>query len=530
MPLAQWHYPFENQELIDGGSWYPADFICEAVDQTRGWFYTLHAVASLLETATEGRLKSPSYRNVISLGLILDAKGEKMAKSRGNAVDPWEVLNAHGADALRWYLYSATPAGNSRRFSTELVGEAVRKFLLTLWNTYSFFVTYANIDGFKPAEQPAAEPTAELDRWALSRLNILVDEVTASLDGFDATTASRRIQAFVDDLSNWYVRRSRRRFWKSENDEDKASAYSTLYQCLVTLARLLAPFTPFVTEEMYRNLVCSVDPAAPESVHLADYPVADRGKVDPEVTRATDLVIRTVSLGRAARNKSKIRVRQPLRQVVVATAVPADQEALSRLAAHVREELNIKEVAFVDDDTSLVEFELRPRLPVLGPKYGPEMGKVADAINGADARTVAPRVRAGASVRIDGYTLEPEEIEVVTIDEPGFATAAEPTSGGLTVAVTTEVTPELALEGKARELVHRIQNMRKAADFDIAHRIEIYYDGADEIAEVFVAHAAYIQQETLAPRLVRGPAPAGAHTETQMVDGAEVQLGVARTT
>ena len=525
MPLAQWHYPFEGQELVDGGSWYPADFICEAVDQTRGWFYTLHAVASLLQSATGGRLKAPSFRNVISLGLVLDGKGEKMSKSKGNVVDPWEVINAHGADALRWYLYSATPAGNSRRFSTELVGDAVRKFLLTLWNTYSFFVTYANIDGFNPVEQRIAEPTAELDRWVLSRLNILIDEVTASLDGFDATTASRRTQPFVDDLSNWYVRRSRRRFWKSENDEDKASAYSTLYQCLETLARLLAPFTPFVAEEMYRNLVCSVDSAAPESVHLADYPVADRGKVDAEVTRATDLVIRTVRLGRAARNKSKIRVRQPLRQVVVATAAPADREALSRLAAHVREELNIKEVAFADEDTSLVELELRPRLALLGPKYGSDMKRVAAAINGADPRTVASRVRAGASVQIDGYTLEPEEIEVVTIDKPGFATAAE---GSLTVAVTTEVTPELALEGKARELVHRIQNMRKAADFDIADRIELYYDGADEIAEVFVAHAAYIQQEVLAVRVAREAAPDGAFTESHNIDGAKVELAVMR--
>ncbi len=525
MPWAQWHYPFENRDLVEGGSWYPADFICEAIDQTRGWFYTLHAVANLMEAATEGPVKAPSFRNVISLGLILDGKGEKMSKSRGNAVDPWEVINAHGADALRWYLYSASPAGDNRRFSTDLVGEAVRKFLLTLWNTYSFFVTYANIDGFDPASHPASKPVAELDRWVLSRLNLLVGEVTASLDDFDATTASRRIQAFVDDLSNWYVRRSRRRFWKSENDDDKASAYATLYECLVTLSRLLAPFTPFLAEEMYRNLVTSVDSDAPESVHLTDFPVADQAMVDEEVAKATDLVIKTVSLGRAARNKSKIRVRQPLQQVLVVTTGQADRDALSRMAAHVREELNVKEVAFVDDESSLVELQVKPKLALLGPKYGPELGKVTAALERADPKAVVAKVRAGASVEIGDYTLEADDIEVAAVDKPGFAAASE---GSFIVAVTTEVTPELALEGKARELVHRIQNMRKAAGFDIADRIELTYQGGDEIAEVFAAHAAYIQQEVLAVSVAREAPPDGAHAESMKVDGAEVELGVRR--
>jgi len=282
MPLAQWHYPFENRELVESGGWYPADYICEAVDQTRGWFYSLHAIATLLEAATGGLLKAPCYRSVICLGHILDAKGEKMSKSRGNIVSPAEVIDAHGADAVRWYLYTATPPGNSRRFSAQLVAEAVRTFLLTLWNTYSFFVTYANIDGFDPARSKGP-PASELDRWVLSRLHSTIADVTASMDGYDPTTAARRIEAFVDDLSNWYVRRSRRRFWKpvlssvegSESDEDKASAHRTLYECLVTLSRLIAPFTPFVAEELYQNLVRSAEPAAPESVHLADYPVAD---------------------------------------------------------------------------------------------------------------------------------------------------------------------------------------------------------------------------------------------------------------
>ncbi len=525
MPLAQWHYPFENAALIDGGEWYPADFICEAVDQTRGWFYSLHAIAALVETATHGRISAPSYRHVVSLGLILDAKGEKMSKSRGNVVDPFEVVNTHGADAVRWYLYSAAPAGNNRRFSADLVAEGVRKFLLTLWNTYSFFVTYANIDGYNPAKASLIEPTEELDRWILSRLNALGGEVTGLLDGYDATAASRRIQAFVDDLSNWYVRRSRRRFWKSESDTDKASAYATLYQCLVTLTKLLAPFTPFIAEEMYRNLVCSISPDAPDSVHLADYPEPDPAKTDEELSRATDLVIKAVSLGRAARNKSKIRVRQPLEALKVATRSSSEREALSRQASHIREELNVKEVSFVEDESELVDIQVQARLDVIGPKYGREIGGVVAAVKQADAATVAPKIRGGTPVEVEGFTLQPHELQVQGIDKPGYAVSAD---GPLTVAVTTEITPALALEGKARELVHRVQNMRKSAGFDISDRIQLFYQAGDEIGDVFSKHGSYIEQETLAESIVAGPPEEGAFTESQKIDGAQVELAVMR--
>ena len=541
MPFAQWHYPFENKEMIENGAWYPADFICEGVDQTRGWFYSLHAIASLLEEATHGRTKAPSYKNVISHGLILDGKGEKMSKSKGNVVNPWDVFNAHGVDAVRWYLYSAAPAGNSRRFSADLVAEAVRKFLLTLWNTYSFFVTYANLDGWRPGsgelvpalgakgtrvEGPdprAGTERSELDRWVLARLNILVGEVTESLEAYDATTASRKIQAFVDDLSNWYVRRSRRRFWKSESDADKEAAYATLYHCLVTVSKLLAPFTPFVAEELYQNLVCSVSPDAPESVHLTDFPVADGTLADADVAEATDLVIKIVSLGRAARNKSKIRVRQPLQRLMVATANPRHRAAIIRLSAHVHEELNVKEVAFIDDDTTLVDFQVKPKMNVLGPKFGQRLRGVLQAIAEADARAVAPRLRSGAAVEIGGFALGPEDVELAAQDKPGFATASD---SGITVGVSTEITPELAMEGRARELVRHIQNMRKSAGFEISDRINVYFEGAPEIAQVFAAHGGYIRQETLAERLVQGVAVEGAFGETVRIEGLQVSLAV----
>ena len=526
MPLAQWHYPFENRDLIEGGSWYPADFICEGVDQTRGWFYSLHAVATLLESATEGDIRAPSYRTVISLGHILDGKGEKMSKTKGNIVPPAEVIDTHGADALRWYLYASAPAGNSRRFSASLVAESVRTFLLTLWNTYSFFVTYANIDGFDPSRpQAPVNERPELDRWVLSKLQTLVADVTQALDGFDATGGARSIHAFVDDLSNWYVRRSRRRFWKSENDADKDAAYQTLYQCLETLTRLLAPFTPFVAEEIYQNLVRAVSADSPSSVHLADFPVADPALIDDELAAANDLVIRAVSLGRAARSKSQLKVRQPLQAVVVAAPGDGARASLERLDHHVREELNVKELRFVADESHLVSYEVKGNPASLGPKLGKAMGPVMGAIAQADAADLAKRARRGSAIELAGHSLEREDLDVRTNDRAGFSTAAD---NSLTVAVTTEITPELAEEGLARELVHRIQNLRRAAGFEISDRIVTYYEGPAEIAAVFVAQAAYISQETLSTRMERGAAPVNAHAESQNVEDHDVTLGVAK--
>nr|MBC8511386.1 class I tRNA ligase family protein [Dehalococcoidia bacterium] len=451
MPLAQWHYPFENRAEFDRS--FPADFICEAVDQTRGWFYSLHAISTLL-------FQRPCFKNVICLGHILDAEGEKMSKAKRNVVDPWTVLGSYGADALRWYLFTSSPAGNVRRFSSDMVAEVSRNFLLTLWNTYSFFVIYANIDRFDP-KAAAAPSLSDLDSWILSRLNQVIADVDEALDNYDPTTAGRRIETFVDELSNWYVRRSRRRFWKSQSDADKLAAYTTLYRCLVTLSKLLAPLTPFVAEEIYRNLVCSVDPAAAESVHLTDFPVADRAQIDEKLVDATRLAMTVCSLGRAARAKAGIKVRQPLAKALVKVKSSVEREGLQRLAYQILEELNVKELEFAKED--------------------------------------------------------------ITGDKPCYALAAD---GDCWVAVAVELSPELKAEGAAREVVRRLQTMRRSAGLDIADYIVAYYQGEDSIQQVMTKFADYIKQETLSRQLVSSPPPAGSHTEKHRISNSEVLLGI----
>ncbi|MBI4318672.1 MAG: isoleucine--tRNA ligase [Chloroflexi bacterium] len=524
MPVAQWHFPFENEALFVER--FPADFICEAVDQTRGWFYSLHAVATLL-------FAQPSYKNVICLGHILDAKGEKMSKSRGNVVDPWSVLNTQGADALRWYLYTATPPGNARRFSSDLVAESLRKFLLTLWNTYSFFITYANIDRFAPrpgdgegwSRRVDPDHLDALDHWILSELHTLVATVDEGLDKYDVTGPARAIEQFVDELSNWYVRRSRRRFWKSSHDVDKLSAYQTLYECLVTVAKLLAPFTPFVSEEMYQNLVRSVDDSAPESVHLALFPVANRQIVDKKLIEDTALVMKIVSLGRAARSKAAIKVRQPLAKVLVRARNDAVREALVRLEPQILDELNVKQMSFVDDDGQVMSYTIKGKLSLLGPKYGRDVPEVVRELQGMPAAAVARQALAGQPVQVGDRSLLPEEIDVTAVEREGFAVARE---GDYLVAVVTEITPELIEEGLARELVHRIQTMRKNADFRIEEYITTYYQGTPSIENVIEKFAGYIQQETLSRTLTEGAPPDGAYKETVEVDGEKVELGVSR--
>ena len=520
MPVAQWHYPFENRELFR--EQFPADFICEAVDQTRGWFYSLHAIATML-------FDSVCYKNVICLGLILDEKGEKMSKSRGNVVDPWEVINAHGADALRWYLFTASPPGADRRFSLNLVGEVVRKFLLTLWNTYSFFVTYANIDGWVPQSSDAPLRYSPLDRWILSELHSLIRRVTEALDNYDVTGAARPIAQFVDDLSNWYVRRSRRRFWKSERDEDKQAAYATLYQCLVTLCGLLAPFTPFIAEEMYQNLVRSVNKEAPESVHLTDFPVADEKFVDEKLMKDTRLVMRVASLGLAARNKAGIKVRQPLSRVLIKVRDKAEEEALQGLADQLREELNVKAVTFIEDVAEVVNYRLNPVASLLGKKYGPLYPAIRAALERVDATQAARTLLAGGelTVEADGreVTLLPEEVEVQVFPKEGYAMAEE---AGYLVAVDTTLTPELIREGLARELVRHIQNLRKEADFRIEDRIITYYQAGPTLKAMLEEFEDYVKRETLSLQLIEGEPPEGSYKATLRIEGEEITLGLLR--
>ena len=517
MPFAQRHYPFENGGLLSDGR-FPADFICEAVDQTRGWFYSLHAIAVIL-------FDQPCYKNVICLGHILDADGEKMSKSKGNVVEPWEVINSYGADALRWYLITSSPPGNVRRFSIESISEGMRRFLLTLWNTYSFFTTYATIDGFDPRETESLAQRSELDRWILSELHQLTDGVTKSFDQYDATTAGRKIEGFVDDLSNWYIRRSRRRFWKSESDTDKQSAHATLYECLTTIAKLLAPITPFIAEEIYQNLVCSYYPEAPKSVHLADFPIADRSGIDAQLSQNIRLVMKVTSLGRSARSKAGIKVRQPLERAIIKVKTKSEAAGLKELSHQIIDELNIKEMLITTDEREVVHFEVKPNLALLGPKYGHDLPLITSALAEIDASEVATRARSGKDIKTAAHTLLPDEILISTVPLMGYAMAED---GEYIVSVHTGVSSHLADEGLVREIVHRLQIMRRSAGFDIADYIETRYEGGDTIKRVMHSFASYIKQETLSRELSDEPPPEGAYVEQHRVDGIEVTLAVKR--
>lgn len=425
MPFAQWHYPFENGDRFKES--FPADYISEAVDQTRGWFYSLHAISTLI-------FGQACYKNVICLGHILDAQGEKMSKARGNVIDPWTVLDSSGADALRWYMFTAAPPGNVRRLSVDMVVEVMRNFLMTLWNTYSFFVMYANIDNFTP-ENRAVRPSADLDKWLICGLNQLTADVDSLLENYDPTAAARKIESFVNDLSNWYVRRSRRRFWKSQNDDDKISAYNTLYHTLVTLSKLIAPFAPFIAEAMYQNLVRSVDKGAVESVHLANFPLAETDSIDKDIMADTELAMKVCSMGRAARAKSAVKVRQPLPKVVVKVTSSGEKAALDRLSSQITDELNVKEIVVTGDELK-----------------------------------------------------EDKELSVTA-------------EGDYQVGIVTQVTPELIEEGISREIVRRLQTMRRSAGFEIADHIVTYYVGNERIDRVIERFSDYIKQETLSKEI-----------------------------
>ena len=514
MPYAQLHYPFEGDEKF--GQSFPADFICEAVDQTRGWFYSLLATSTML-------FDKSSFKTCLVLGHILDAEGKKMSKSRGNVVDPWEVFSTQGADALRWSLYTATSPGNPRRFSTDQVDEAVRKYLLTLWNTYSFFVTYARIDGFDP-NRDFVEPQARslMDRWALSELQLTVKTVTEKLDAYDVTAAGRAIGLFVDELSNWYVRRSRRRFWKGEDDGDKKAAHSTLYECLTTVAKLTAPFTPFVAEELYQNLVANADPEAPDSVHLADWPLARNDLIDRGLSRRMDAARRVVGLGRAARNTAAVKNRQPLREVVVVDESAGEEDmsvGVESLKEIVLDELNVKDLRFgaVEDVTG---YDLKPNLGVVGPKYGKLVPGIRRALAEASP-SVGARAAAGeaATVEVDGeaITFPPEELLVEPTEREGYALARE---GGLSVALDTTLDRDLVDEGLVRELVHKVQNLRRDEGFEIEEGISVRLRGNERMTGLLGGRwGDYFKTEVLARELDLDAAEAGEDYREVSVDG-----------
>jgi isoleucyl-tRNA synthetase len=526
MPVAQWGYPFKNKEMFE--EQFPADYISEAIDQTRGWFYSLHAISTLL-------FDSVAYKNVICLGHLLDGKGEKMSKSKGNVVDAWEIMNGQGADAARWYMFTANQPGDSRKFSKDLVNEVISGFYLTLWNTYSFFVTYANIDNFdaNAPQVPFAERD-ELDRWVLSELNNLIREVTAGYETYDVPRATRPIADFVDDLSNWYLRRSRRRFWGAEMNTDKLSAYQTLYTCLVTVAKLIAPAMPFLSESMYQNLVAGVDASAPMSVHLSMFPQADESLINESLMRQMSLVKRLVSLGHAARNNAEIKVRQPLQEVSFAVRNAEEARALQALQDTVAEELNVKSVTLLGDETAnaLVKYSLNPLPQKLGKRLGANFPKVQKMLReGAesDVRGWAQQLLAGSviSVGANGSTFEltPEEVEVRRSATEGFVVAEE---NGYLAALKTDLTPELVAEGFAREVVRRLNTLRRDADYALSDHITVTYKASEKLAAAITTHAEYITSETLATALTVSDAPTGDKVETFEFDGETLTVGVKR--
>ena len=520
MPFAQWHYPFEHEDVF--AERFPADFIAEAIDQTRGWFYSLLAVSTLVT----GR---SSYRRVLCLGHILDADGQKMSKSKGNVVEPDDILDHQGADAFRWFMFASQNPWSARRFSADMVDEVVRKFLLTLWNTYSFFTVYANIDRFDPTveEVPLADRPL-LDRWLIGELNTLVQTVTNGLEQYDATGTCRAIQQFVDDLSNWYVRRSRRRFWKSESDADKLAAYRTLYEALVTVVKLLAPFTPFIAEELYQNLVRAVDAEAPASVHLCAWPVADEDAIDAGVSFDMAAARRVVELGRAARNAAAVKTRQPLAEVVVALP-EAEARAVEALRDVVLDELNVKDLRVVDDEGELVAYTVKPNLKVLGPRLGKQIGALQAALKAADADALVAEIKVSGAATIglaEGeLRLIAEELLVETSSPEGYKVESD---AGCTVALKTHIDDALREEGVARELVHAIQLARKNADLRIEDTISLTLAVPVELRPLVERHAAAIKAETLASELVLGE-DGGDHRETARVEGHDVGVGLSVT-
>lgn len=516
MPYAQWHYPFENQEKFKAQ--YPADYICEAVDQTRGWFYSLHAISTLLNDQV-------AFKNVICLGHIQDAQGRKMSKSLGNIVQPWDVINAHGADALRWYLYTATPPGQERRFSSELVGDVIRSFTLTLWNVYSFFVTYANLD--KPQALTVTAATNDLDRWLLSELNVLVRDVTQAYEEYDVTNATRPVEKFVETLSTWYVRRSRRRFWKNDSSADKQSAYSTLYAALTTIAKLIAPAMPFMAEELYQNLVRSVDETAPESVHLAAWPQVMEEFIDESLNREMALVMKLVSLGHSARQKANRKVRQPLAEAAFSVGNNFERAALMKNADVVADELNVKKVRLLDAATEAVSHAVKPLPKQLGQKYGNKFPAIQKAILAMNPETVAQTLTSGKPLEVtaggETFQILSDEVEVKAQAKAGFAVAEE---GAYVAALVTDLTPELVSEGLAREFLRRAQDLRKTADLDVADRIELFVEASAGLKSAIETHADYVKAETLAVSLTFSAPPANASVVEDEFEGEKVKVGL----
>ena len=513
MPFAQHHYPFENQELFKAQ--FPASFISEAVDQTRGWFYSLHAISTLI-------FNEPCFKNVIVLGLVQDENGQKMSKSKGNAVDPMEALARYGADAIRWYFIVNSAPWLPSRFYGKAVMEGQRKFLGTLWNTYAFYVLYANIDNFNPLEHALEyDKLAVIDKWILSRLNSTIKTVDANMAAYKIPESGKALQAFTDDLSNWYVRRSRTRFWAKGMEQDKINAYMTLYTSLITLSKLAAPMIPFMTEEIYQNLVRSIDSNAPESIHLTDYPVADESMIDPELEENMDHVLKIVVLGRAARNESGIKNRQPIARMMV----KAPYEIPEFYQEIITEELNIKKVEMTDDADSFISYTFKPQLKTVGPKFGKLVGGIRKALTEIDGSAAMKELNEEGTLTLDingvPVVLSRDDLLIDMAQSEGFETQSD---GKVTVVLDKKLTPELIEEGFVRELISKIQTMRKEAGFEVMDRIRLYVSGNERLEKIIRDNSGTIGRDVLADDFTVGGT--GGYTKDWKINGEPVTLGV----
>ena len=516
MPFAQHHYPFENQDLFE--QQFPADFISEAVDQTRGWFYSLLAISTLLFN------KAP-YKNVIVLGHVQDENGQKMSKSKGNAVDPFEALSTYGADAIRWYFYINSAPWLPNRFHGKAVMEGQRKFMGTLWNTYAFFVLYANIDSFDATKYSLEyDKLPVMDKWLLSKLNTLIKEVDDNLGNYRIPEAARALQDFVDDMSNWYVRRSRERFWAKGMEQDKINAYMTLYTALVTVSKVAAPMIPFMCEDIYQNLVRSIDKTAPESVHLCSFPEAQESFIDKELEAYMDEVLKIVVFGRAARNTANIKNRQPIGKMFV----KAERSLPEFYQEIIEDELNVKSVDFTDDVRAFTSYTFKPQLRTVGPKYGKQLGNIKKALAEIDGNAAMDTLKEKGALTFDfggeEVVLTEEDLLIDAAQVEGYISEGDNT---VMVVLDTNLTPELLEEGFVRELISKIQTMRKEAGFEVMNHIRVFAEGNEKISAVFAAHGEEIKGEVLADEIVTGQT--GGYSKEWSINGEKVVLGVEKT-
>jgi len=519
MPYAQWHYPFENQDIFEQHS--PADYICEAIDQTRGWFYTLHAIGALVDD-------SVAYKNCICLSHIVDDKGKKMSKSQGNIINPYDVFDTVGADALRWYFLARISPEAQKRMSVDIIREVAASFVNTLWNTYAFFTLYAELDQVDLSRDVAYEKRPLIDRWILALAHQTIAKVTDSLDNYTSKPAGEAIESLVDQLSNWYVRRNRRRYWKGDSGDDKQAAYLTLYEVLDIVTRLIAPFMPFLSENLYQNLVRRPFPERPESVHLESWPEINQNLLDDTLVYQMDVVQKVVGLGRATREKSQVRIRQPLSRILVRVPTDSAKGAITEHLNQILEELNIKEVEFIARDADIVSYDIKPKLPEMGKRHGRLVPAIKKVLSEADGAKIAGLVGDGNSFELDveGKMIRfaPEDVIIQTASAEGYTSAEE---GDYLVALETTITPELAEEGIARELVRSVQDARKQADLQISDRIALHIEGSEAVMVALAAYRNTIATETLAEQWL-GEADDACFTAEGSADGQEWSIALKR--